>query len=281
MSYFSNKLNIFNKHGFVEFENVIETRHLSKIKQKYKKIFNGYYSTGVVPDKIKWVKGRDSDKSPRSLCNVWKSDYDIARIVLLKKLGEIAAKLSGWNSCKVNQDSLIWVPPKCGTISFHQDNPYQDWHTPGGVITAWIPLDITRKDGATLEYLVGSHKTKISKRLKKFYSNKNYRFISNKLLKDKNSYKRHFVEIKPGSVIFHHGNTWHGSGYNKTKTDRVTISIHFMNGNSKFHKSIKSPYFNHYKIFNKTDMDDTFFPLVWSKSKKNLNFVNKYLKKIY
>ena len=51
-------------------------------------------------------------------------------------------------------------------------------------------------------------------------------------------------------MVFHHGDMWHGSGFNKTKQDRITLSIHFMNGNSKFHDRIKNPHFNHYKILN-------------------------------
>ena len=80
-----------------------------------------------------------------------------------------------WNSTRLNQDSIIWVAPKAGCVNFHQDNPYQDWHLPGGVITCWIPLTDTKKNSATLEYLKGSHKNSMSKRLKNFYAKKNYR----------------------------------------------------------------------------------------------------------
>ena len=158
----------FDENGFIEIKKLIDLKDLNKIKKKYKKIFDGKYSTEVVPDKIKWVKGRDANDIPRSLCNVWKSEIDIAKIVLSAKIGEAAAKLSRWKSTKLNQDSLIWVPPKAGTVTFHQDNPYQDWHVPGGVITAWIPIEDTSINGATLEYLIGSHKNKVSRKLKKF-----------------------------------------------------------------------------------------------------------------
>ena len=83
---------------------------------------------------------------------------------------------------------------------------------------------------------------------------------------------------KKGSIVFHHGDTWHGSGFNRTRQDRITLSIHFMNGNSKFHNRIKNPHFNHYKIFNSLKMDETFFPITWHKSKKTF-FKDKYLKR--
>ena len=79
-------------------------------------------------------------------------------------------------------------------------------------------------------------------------------------------------------MVFHHGDMWHGSGFNKTKQDRITLSIHFMNGNSKFHNRIKNPHFNHYKILNSSKMDETFFPVTWHKNKK-VFFKDKYLRK--
>ena len=170
-----NKVNEFYKNGFVVFENVIDKNDLKKIQNTYKDIFNEKYQTGVVPDKIKWKKNRDKNNIPRSLCNVWKSNKNIAKVVLSRNLGEIAGKLMGWNSTRLNQDSIIWLTPKAGSINFHQDNPYQDWHTPGGVITCWIPITDTKKNSGTLEYLIGSHKAKTSKRLKNFYGLKNYR----------------------------------------------------------------------------------------------------------
>ena len=270
----------FKRDGFVEIENFFEKKEIKNLNSKYKKIFSGEYQTGVVPDKIKWVKGRDKNNIPRSLCNVWKSDYDIAKIVLSKKLGKIVSELTNWKSVRLNQDSLIWITPGSGTVAFHQDNPYQDWHVPGGVITAWIPLTGTVSRGGTLEYLVGSHKEKSSKRLNKFYSNFSYRKISKNLLKNPNIFERHFVCLKPGSLSIHHGNMWHGSGFNRTTQDRVSLSIHFMDGSSKFHNKIKSPYFNHYKINNSNRMLETFFPITWTKNKKKFFFINKYLKDI-
>ena len=272
------KKEFFNKNGFVVFENVLSKNDLNKVRKKYKKIFKGHYETGVVPDKIKWVYGRDKNNIPRSVCNVWKSDYDVARVVLSKKIGQLVASLQNWASTRLNQDSLIWVVPGAGSVAFHQDNPYQDWHTPGKVITAWIPLEDTSKEGATLEYLIGSHKNGTTKRLNKFFTNQSYRSISKKLLSNADKFGRHYVVAKKGSVVFHHGDMWHGSGFNKTKQDRITLSIHFMNGNSKFHNRIKNPHFNHYKILNSSKMDETFFPVTWHKSKK-VFFKDKYLRR--
>jgi ectoine hydroxylase-related dioxygenase (phytanoyl-CoA dioxygenase family) len=242
----------YKKDGFIEIHNVINVKKIEKIKKKFKKIFlNQEYSTGIHPDKVWWRKG-DSNKIPRFIANAWKADHDIASLVLSKKLSEIAAKLSGWNGTKVNEDSLIWVPPKCEGLRIHQDNPFHNWHKPGGVISAWIPIIDTTK-GATLEYYVGSHKSKINS------------------IQKLHKFKKHFVNLRKGSVVFHHGDLFHGAGINKTKKERIAISIHFMKGNSQFHKTIKSPYYNRYKLQNSTKMLNEFFPETWT-SKKDKSF---------
>ena len=270
--------NIFFKNGFLTIDNIVDVKLLRKVEKNYKKIFSGAYSTGVVPDKIKWKQNRDPNNIPRSLCNVWKSNVDVAKIVLLKEISKIAGKLMGWESTRLNQDSLIWVTPGSGCVNYHQDNPYQDWHTPGGVITCWIPLSDTTSDSATLEFLAGSNKLKMSKRLENFYAKKNYRYINKNFFNKRNNFKIEPLVLKEGSVSFHHGKTWHGSGFNKTKKDRVALSIHFMNGKSKFHKKIKSPYFNHYKKFDSTTMEESFFPITWSENSYRSLFIKKYQK---
>ena len=269
---------IFFKNGYLTIKNVVDVKLLKKVESNYRKIFSGTYSTGVVPDKIKWKQNRDPNNIPRSLCNVWKSDISVAKIVLLKEISKIAGQLMGWKSTRLNQDSLIWVSPGSGCVNYHQDNPYQDWHTPGGVITCWIPLTDTKNNSAPLEFLEGSNKFKMSNRLENFYTQKNYRHIDKKNFNKKNNLKIKPHELKKGSVSFHHGRTWHGSGFNKTKKDRVALSIHFMDGKSKFHTKIKSPYFNHYKKFGSILMEESFFPITWSKNSYRSEFIKGYLK---
>ncbi len=269
-----NKIYEFNDNGFIIFENIIDKKDLKKIELNFKKNFYGKHDTSIIPDKIKWKPGRDQLDTPRSLCNVWKSDLNIAKVVLSNDLGYLASKLMNWKNTRLNQDSIIWLPPKCGSVNFHQDNPYQDWHTPGGVITCWIPIVDVKKNSGSLEYLTSSHHKNYGKRLDKFFVGKNYRSTI------KGKYKNNKIEtmsIQAGSVVFHHGNTWHGSGFNRTNKDRIALSIHFMDGKSKFHPTIKNPYFNHYKKFDSLKMEESFFPITYSKKNKQSKFIKKYL----
>mgnify|MGYP001165316678 CR=1 FL=1 len=267
----------FNEDGFVIIKNVFDANYIDNIRRNCIKLFNQNYETGLLPDKIKWKKTDIKSKAPRSLCNIWKSNRFVADISLNKKIGKIAGYLMNWSSVRLNQDSVIWVPPKSGNVSFHQDEPYQDWHIPGKILTAWIPLLKTFKKGGTLEYVPGSHKWKTSKRLNQFLGAKDYMYHLKKNTKKK--IKIYSVELNKGDVVLHHGKMWHGSTINKTSLDRISLSLHLMNGKSKFHPKIKNPLFSKFKIFNSTKMEESFFPIIWSKKNYRSKFISNYVKK--
>ncbi len=269
-------LSNFEKNGFIILKNVFDKKYLDKIKSNCYKLFKQDYQTGLLPDKIKWKKSDKKNNLPRSLCNIWKSNRSVASLSLNNRIGKIASFLMNWDSVRLNQDSVIWVPPKCGNVSFHQDEPYQDWHLPGKIITAWIPLSKTYKKGATIEYATGSHKWKFSKRLNTFLGANDYMYHLKKYTKKKMNIFS--VEINKGDIVMHHGRVWHGSTINRTTKNRMSISIHLMSGKSKFHPVISNPLFTKFKHFNSLRMDESFFPIIWSKKKYRSNFINNYIK---
>lgn len=266
----------FKKNGFLIVKNCLDKNLLKKIDKTKKKFFELKYETGIFPDKIKWTFNERDKKSVRSQCNIWKADRIFAKIALSKEIGKISSKLMGWNGTRLNQDSLIWVMPNSGGVNFHQDNPYQDWNTPGKIITCWIPLKKTSQKSATLEYAIGSHKWGKGKTMKNFFC-KNYKKIFLKKFNNKNPvFKK--IEINIGDVVFHHGNIWHGSGKNLSKVDRVSISLHLMSEKSKFHPKINNPIFSRYKKFQSLEMDENFFPIIWNKNNKISKFIKNYIK---
>ena len=112
-----NQIKEFYDNGFLIIKDIIDINKLKKINSIYKKIFNGHYQTEIAPDKIKWKPNRDSPSIPRSLCNVWKSDKNIAQVVCSKTISSIAGQLMNWNSVRLNQDSLITVVGASGIVS--------------------------------------------------------------------------------------------------------------------------------------------------------------------
>ncbi len=176
-----------------------------------------------------------------------------------------------WNGIKLGQDSLMWVPPGNGGVSMHQDNPYQDWHTTKKTITCVVALSNVNENNSGLQFLESSHKIGTSKPIKYFFNGNKFDYsIKNKKFKKLNMVS---VEGKAGTISFHHGNTWHGSNVNKSKNNRISISIHYISSKSKYSKNISHPIYSHYRKFDTMEMDQNFFPILWTKNKKRSKFL--------
>ena len=262
----------FKKNGYLIVENLINKKTVNKLRKLSYDLFNGKYKTSIAPDKIKNEK---NEKKPKQLCNIWKSNYSFLDIIFSKKIAKLASELTGWNGVRLNQDSLFLIPPKTGGVSMHQDEVYQDWHIPGKIITAWIALTDVSEKNAGLKYIIGSHKIKrLHKPLKKFFSGNNFKYSLAKFSQLKKN-KMITVRANAGSVAFHHGRMWHGSGLNLSKKDRISLSCHLMPANSKFSTIIKNPIFTRYKKFTTNKMDENFFPIIWTKNNLRSKFIKK------
>ncbi len=251
------------KNGFLIIDNFIKKSQINKLNKKAIDLFNGNYDNNIQPDKIKWDKS-NKDRNPRQLCNVWKSSRDFKKIVLNKKIAMIAAEITGWKGIKICQDSLFWVPTNSGGVGMHQDNSYQDWHSPGKTITCWITLTDLKKNSSGIQYLSGSHESKVSNPIKNFFSGKNYK--STIMKKNFSKFNLHEIIGKAGTITFHHGNIWHGSNINYSKKPRLSLSIHMIPSDSIFRKKVNHPQFSRYKLNNSLKMDNSFFPTVLEKN---------------
>jgi ectoine hydroxylase-related dioxygenase (phytanoyl-CoA dioxygenase family) len=77
-----------------------------------------------------------------------------------------------------------------------------------------------------------------------------------------------YVEVPAGGVSFHHGYTWHGSGINTSNEDRRAVVAHCVPSHSKFHPTNTggtARVYKRYKKTNSNEMDESFFPILWSK----------------
>ena len=270
----------FKENGYIIYENFINRDLVERALSRVKPIFNGEFETGVLPDKTKWQKDGSGvdDCSSGSMCNIWKSDRTVAQITLSEKVGKYAAELMNWPGSRANQDNIFFVPPNSGTTTFHQDEPYQDWHEPGRLITCWIALADVSAKGAALEYVRGSHKWPLGSRVTEFHSAKNYRSdLDREAAELGNEVDIVPVVVLSGGAVFHDGKIWHGSNFNKTDKARYSVSTHCMSSDSHFHPTIPSPMFNHYKRFDDLTMDESFFPVLWTRDNKRSKFLESYL----
>ena len=82
----------FHRDGFLIFdEGLVSERVLELLRERYESLFAGEYETGIRPDEVNWVPGRDPEDRTRQLCNAWKADTVVAAQVLSERIGRLAA----------------------------------------------------------------------------------------------------------------------------------------------------------------------------------------------
>src|SRR2546421_3377305 len=149
----------FQRDGFlVVEEGLLSDNALDRLRERFKLLFDGEYETGIKPDEVNWVPGRDPEDRTRQICNGWRSDNAVAAQVLAERTGRMAAQLMGYSGTRILQDNLLWKPPGAKSIGMHQDGSYADYLVPPEMITCWIALDDTQAGAGTLEYVRGSHR---------------------------------------------------------------------------------------------------------------------------
>ena len=119
----------FAADGFVVVEQIIDPS-LAPGRSRYEDLFGGRFETGLYPDEWNWRAGRDPDDLTRQICNAWKSDREIARVVLRDDIGRACARLGGWPGVRLSQDNVLWKPPGGRALGFHQDSSYEQWAVP-------------------------------------------------------------------------------------------------------------------------------------------------------
>ena len=264
----TNEIETFNKNGFVIFDKFLLEENIEILKNRFDDLFNGKFENTIEPDEWNWKKNLSDPRATRQICNVWKSDNLIRKIVCDETIGLIASKLMGWKGARLVQDNILWKPSGGKTLGYHQDASYVDWIIPQTMISCWISLDKTSQKIGTLEFVAGSHKWKLSPPSVNFHSPDDYRkeLINYAKIHNK-ELNITYVEVPAGGASFHHGYTWHGSGSNKTNLNRRAIVSHCIPSEAKFHSTNiggTAKIYKRYKKINTNEMDESFFPILWN-----------------
>ena len=215
-SFDASQVDAFRQDGFlIVEEGLVSERALGLLRERYLKLFEGEYETGIRPDEVNWVPGRDPEDRTRQLCNAWKSDNVVAAQILSERTGRLAAQLAGYRGVRILQDNVLWKPPGTKAIGFHQDSSYADYLVPPEMITAWISLHETQPDAGPLEFVRGSHTWPKSPAARsQFHAPDDWLAGARAAAPDGMEPATVPVVVKPGGGSFHHGLTWHGSAPN-------------------------------------------------------------------
>jgi ectoine hydroxylase-related dioxygenase (phytanoyl-CoA dioxygenase family) len=273
------ELEQFSRDGFLIRENVLSKRTAEQARARFEHLFAGEFATGLAPDEVNWQAGRDPNDVTRQICNAWKADPTLARILLSESLGQACATLMDWPGTRLNQDNIFWKPPGGKALGFHQDSSYEQWVVPHEMVSCWIALDDTYAKGGTVEYVRGSHRWPLDAMIESFHA------PEDPLQEMRRAAEREGVthpeivpiEVPAGGCVFHHGHTWHGSRANLLDTPRRSIVAHCMSSAARFSESNTGAIYSRYQRFGDTSMDESFFPILWRDDGHRSAFLEDFL----
>ena len=278
----SSQCDHFNSDGFVVVERLITPDKIPALHRAFDDLFCGKFETGVRPDEVNWQRGESDPALSRQICNGWKANRDIARIVLDKSLAQAIGKLAGWSGVRIMIDNVIWKAPATKSLGFHQDNAYLSWFHPGEIVTCWIALDDTTADGGTIEFARASHRWTLGPPEGEFHAPTDYRKpMREAAAREGVQPDIAHVEVKAGGGSFHHGRTWHGSAANPGPNPRRSLVLHAMQRNveyrtANFDQGI-GPIYSRYKRLGDNHLDENYFPVLWSEDGYRTPQIDDYL----
>src|ERR1043165_4532617 len=96
----------FDRDGFLVIEEgYISDDQVERMRERFDAVYREGYETGIRPDEVNWVAGRDPDDRTRQICNGWKADNALAAQVLSDRTGRLAAQLLGHGGGRIPQDN--------------------------------------------------------------------------------------------------------------------------------------------------------------------------------
>jgi ectoine hydroxylase-related dioxygenase (phytanoyl-CoA dioxygenase family) len=199
--------------------------------------------------------------------------------VLKAEIGRLCATLMGWPGARIGQDNVVWKPPGAKPLGFHQDNSYCHWVVPAGFVTCWMALDETSASGGTIEYARGSHRWGTFPPIRQFHAPDDYReALMEAAAAGGRTVELVPVEVPAGGCAFHAGGTFHGSDRNRADRPRRSLVTHCLSSEARFHPTNISYIYNRYKRVGDDTMDESFFPILWTRSGDRTPFLDDYLR---
>ena len=259
------QLEAFERDGFVVVEGYLDDDAVTELRERFEPLFSGSYETGIRPDEVNWVPGRDPDDRTRQICNGWKADLRIAGQTLSERTGRLAGALMGWDGVRLVQDNVIWKPPGVKSLGMHQDGSYLDYLVPPEMITCWITLDDTSAAAGTITSAAGSHRWPRSPANRgEFHAPSDWLAPVERSRPDGEELRLVPLVVPAGSAAFHHFNTFHGSGPNTGSVHRRAVISHLVRSDTRFHPERVDPVYSRYRRVGDLTLDESFFPVVWT-----------------
>lgn len=278
----------FANDGFLVAEDVVDPDRARALTAHYPAFFSGEFPTGISPEKWTLVNPDESPPKTRWAEKAWRSDPRFSVFSLQPQPAQMIAMLSGWSGARLFIDAAHWKPPGAGRVPFHYDNSYMRWTNPPTMNALWIALDDVTVKRAPMLYAKGSnhwprfetneYATRTQSGVKGFLDEDDFTGAVEAAARAAGVETEYeCIELPAGGGVFHNGWTWHASEANTDSLDRVSLSIHCMPHDASYSPDFNDPIESRYKRFDSLEIDDAYFPVLWTESGHRSPWVDAYM----
>lgn len=254
----------FHTDGFVVMEPVFTPAQCLQARARLAGLFEGRFPTGIYPDEWYWREGLSLPQATRHMANAWKADPVIATVVREAWIADWACYLNGWPRARLGQDTIWIKPPSARASVLHQDNSFIDYLAPATLSTCWMTFDDTHTDAATIEYVPGSHLWPTTALPADFHDpghDHRARMRASAAAAGVRDPDVVQLEVPEGTVVFHHGNIWHGADSSRRTTSwRHSLGAHLLPATTRFTDAPGGYIYRRYQLPGDDALHDAFFP---------------------
>ncbi|GAC1495719.1 MAG: phytanoyl-CoA dioxygenase family protein [Vulcanimicrobiaceae bacterium] len=163
---------------------------------------------------------------------LWQQSEEVREIAFESKLAEVSAEMLGCESLRIIDDDVFEKRPGDRVSKWHYDAKFIPIDN-DRYISIWVPLVDVTHDMGTMAYVRGSHKMQFVEPKKPLAGEvRGHLWYTTQFALRNTRIDR--IEARRGDVLFHHGNTMHMAGANRSKTRRVAYGLHFADARSRF-----------------------------------------------
>jgi ectoine hydroxylase-related dioxygenase (phytanoyl-CoA dioxygenase family) len=267
----------YRRDGFLVVERFLDDGEVDRVRARWPELFEHRWATGVSPDEVNFDPTSTPADRTRQLCNVWKSDTDIAAVTLSEKVGRWAAALASAPAMRINQDNLIWKPAGGRALLAHQDGSYLGWLDPPNMTTVWMALDDTHADTGTIFYARGSHRWPRTPPDGQFHAPDDWLAHLRASCPPGETIDLVPVEVPAGGAAFHDAWTFHGSPPNeRSDRERRAIISHCMRADTRWSPAHTHSIYGRYRKPGDTEFDEAFFPVIWDETGRRSGWLDRF-----
>lgn len=260
----------FREQGFLVLDKFLDLELVDQINTRLDLVLGIQYETGICPDEFHGRIGTSQPNAVQQITNVWRCDRTIASFSLSAEIARLNATLGSWTGARLALDHCWVKPPSSSAIPFHRHRDYVSCIDPSSMITCWIALTELIPEVGALELVSQSHQWVCPNQAKFLHAPlEDYRQPLQTAADQAGVKHPEIIQltIPKGGCVFLHGDLWRSLPKNTNQEQTIrsfAVSSFPLNAQFQPPGTGYGYIFERYRMMNSLEMDESFFPILWT-----------------